>query len=81
MKLKDVVIQGTLTKFEVEKIAESMFGRKVSKSHTKDLSMPYDITLPEWEDLPEHVRGFVLKAFLEADASIKMGNDTHEPFE
>jgi hypothetical protein len=74
MKLKDVVIQGTLSKFEVETIAQSVFGKKLGKAHTKELSMPYEVTLPKWEDLPEHVRGFVLKAFLEANASIKIGN-------
>jgi hypothetical protein len=73
MTLKDAVIDGIISKFEVESLARSVFGRKLPKSYTKDLSMPYEVTLPEWDDLPEHVRGFVLKAFLESDASIKIG--------
>ena len=62
--LKDLMIAGEITNGMLDVLARDLF----NDDHifpTID-SLPYDIFTPIYDDLPEHVRGFIRKAILES---------------
>lgn len=64
--LKELMESGNLTRGEVRKLARLVFDgkTKLSQSH-----VPYGVTLPVFDDLPEHVQGFIVKAILNSKLS------------
>lgn len=61
--LKELMIAGDLTMGEARRLTRKVFnGNEVL---VQDL-IPYTITVPNLDDLPDHVTSFVIKAMLEA---------------
>lgn len=71
--LKDLLAGSHITKSEVRKIARDIFNGETTGAGPEG----YVITAVNFDDLPEHVQGFVLKAILE----FKVENvlDKHRP--
>lgn len=73
--LKDLLREGHITLSEVRKIARDIFNGKTTAAGPEG----YIITAAKFEDLPEHVQGFIVKGILE----FKVENvlEAHEDFE
>ncbi len=59
--LKDMLAGGHISRGEVESIARSIFDGKTTMAGPEG----YVITASSFDALPEHVRGFIVKAVLE----------------
>jgi len=60
--LKDLVIVNQASLIEARAFARTIFDGKTFTDEVKG----YVITAPNFDDLPEHVRGFILKGILES---------------
>ncbi len=59
--LKDLMIGGHIGRSEVETIARALFNDATTMAGPEG----YLVTGVNFDDLPEHVRGFIIKAILE----------------
>ena len=60
-KLQDLLINGHTSRGDVERIARRLF---VDTNELIGVIDGYVINLPNFDDLPEHVQGFIVKAIL-----------------
>jgi hypothetical protein len=67
MKIMDLLAAGHITKGDVRKIAAALFSQDTVA--TAAFPEPYTVKLPDFNSLPEHVQGFVVKAILHAEVA------------
>ena len=61
-KLLDLMVAGEVTRGDVEKIARMIFNGVTQHNGPEG----YTLTVANFDNLPEHVRGFIVKGVLES---------------
>lgn len=62
--IKDLLAAGDVSKGDVKKIAAALWEQDEVASTA--FPAPYSVALPPFDELPEHVQGFIIKGILEA---------------
>lgn len=66
-KLRDLVAANVVSLHDVKRMARAWFQDSRSYEVMEDnIRAPYSVILPHFDDLPEHVQGFIVKAILES---------------
>lgn len=64
--IKDLMAAGDVSRHDVEEVARVIFNSdEVNYPASDALDAPYDVTLPDFDNLPDAARQFVIKALLE----------------
>lgn len=77
--IKDLLVLKDISEGDVKKIAAALW--EADSIATEAFPAPYKVTLPDFESLPAHVQGFIVKGILDAGVTPTFREKDRKPLE